>query len=231
MMDHAVSPNTTADPPQANGEEIIARAIEQDIIFGRLGPGEPLREESIAKRHAASRHHVRSALMILERAGIVVRERNKGARVRAYSAREVGQLYDLRELLTRQASLKIPLPVPSSALDRVQQVQAEYEKAIDGGDLPAIHESNDRFHVEIFALCDNPYLVEMLKRCMDMTYVIRAGNMSDTVRTTASCAEHRAMIALLRGTDAWALSELCVQHLRPSKELYLRRLGQDGARP
>ena len=71
---------------------VVAKAIEQDIIFGRLGPGEPLREESLAKLHNASRHHVRSALMILERAGTVVRERNKGARVRAYSAREVRQL-------------------------------------------------------------------------------------------------------------------------------------------
>lgn len=205
-------------------EEAVARAIEQDIIFGRLAPGAPLREETIAREKAASRHHVRSALMILERSGTVVRERNKGARVRAYSAQEVRQLYDVREMLTRQAALHVRLPVPEEAIARVRAIQDAYEDAIDQASLPDIHASNDRFHMELFALCENPYLVDLLKRCMDMTYVIRAANLTDPARLAASRAEHRAMIALLGGTDSWALSEISVQHLRPSKELYLNRL-------
>jgi DNA-binding GntR family transcriptional regulator len=226
-MDHADTRDQTGGTPTLIDEEAVARAIEQDIIFGRLGPGEPLREESLAKQHNASRHHVRSALMILERAGTVVRERNKGARVRAYSAREVRQLYDVRELLTRQAALRIPLPVSPEALARMQKVQADYEAAVARRSLPEIHEQNDRFHMEFFGLCENPYLVELVKRCMDMTRVIRAANMADTERMEAARDEHRALIDLLSGSDPWALSELCVQHLRPSKEFYLNRLDEE----
>jgi len=205
-------------------EEAVARAIELDIIFGRLGPGERLREESIARDKDVSRHHVRSALMILERAGIVTRERNKGAQVRAYTASEVRQLYDVREMLTRQAALKIPLPASTSEIMMVQALQEKYEAAIDRHDLPEIHACNDAFHVGFFSLCRNPHLVEMLKRAMDMTYVIRAADMSNTDRLIAARDEHRAMIQLLGGTDSWALSELCVQHLRPSMRHYLNRL-------
>ncbi|WP_240804440.1 GntR family transcriptional regulator [Qingshengfaniella alkalisoli] len=142
-----------------NEEEAVARAIEQDIIFGRLGPGERLREETIARDKAASRHHVRSALMILERSGIVTRERNKGAHVRAYSAEEVRQLYDLRELLTRQAALKISLPASPRDIANIQALQEDYEAAIASRSLPDIHATNDAFHVGFFALCRNPYLV------------------------------------------------------------------------
>ena len=207
-----------------NEEEAVARAIEHDIIFGRLGPGERLREETIARDKNASRHHVRSALMILERSGIVTRERNKGAHVRAYSADEVRQLYDVREMLTRQAALKIALPASTTDIAAVQALQQAYEAAIDRRSLPDIHASNDAFHVGLFALCRNPYLVDMVKRAMDMTYVIRAADMSNADRLAAARGEHRAMIELLRGTDSWALSELCVQHLRPSKQQYLTRL-------
>ncbi len=212
-------------------EEAVARAIEQDIIFGRLAPGARLREETLARDKAASRHHVRASLMILERTGTVVRERNKGARVRSYSAEEVRQLYDVREMLTRQAALHIALPVAPELRAPVEAAQAAYETAVDRASLPDIHVSNDRFHMEMFALCGNPYLIDMLKRAMDMTYVIRAADMGDTVRLAVARAEHRTMISLLEGTDAWALSEISVQHLRPSKERYLSRLATEQADP
>jgi len=202
----------------------IARALEDDIIYGRLSPGERLREENIAQRLSASRHHVRSALMQLENAGIIVRERNKGARVQAYSAEEVHQLYDVREMLTRQAALRIKLPVAQHLLAGVEAAQVRYEAALTGAHLPAIHEANDLFHSEFFGLCGNPYLVDLLKRLMDRAYVIRAANLADPSRLPKSCAEHRNIIALLAGTDSWALSELCVAHLLPSKVAYLEKL-------
>lgn len=202
----------------------IAQAIEHEIIFGLLPPGAPLREETIAKRYSASRHHVRSALMQLERAGIVAHERNKGARVQAYSPPEVERLYDVREMLTRQATLKITLPVSTEAIAAVQAVQDAFEQAVEKNDLQAIHKTNDAFHIAFFSLCDNPFLVDLLKRSMDMTYVIRAANTSNVKRQAVSCGEHQSMIAMLSGTDSWALSELCVRHLRPSKVAYLERV-------
>jgi DNA-binding GntR family transcriptional regulator len=162
--------------------------------------------------------------MLLERAGIVAHERNKGARVQAYSPPEVERLYDVREMLTRQATLKITLPVSTEAIAAVQAVQDAFEQAVEKNDLQAIHKTNDAFHIAFFSLCDNPFLVDLLKRSMDMTYVIRAANTSNVKRQAVSCGEHQSMIAMLSGTDSWALSELCVRHLRPSKVAYLERV-------
>lgn len=212
------------EPSNQSLELEIARALEYDIVFGRLSPGERLREENIAQRLSASRHHVRSALMQLENAGIIVRERNKGARVQAYSAEEVHQLYDVREMLTRQAALRIKLPVAQHLLADVEAAQVKYEAALNVVHLPTIQETNDLFHSEFFKLCGNPYLVDLLKRLMNRTYVIRAANLANPSHFSKSCAEHRNIIALLAGTDSWALSELCVAHLLPSKVAYLEKL-------
>lgn len=90
----------------------LERRMEEDIIFGRLAPGTRLVKDTLMARYGASRHYVRQALAQLERAGIVLRERNVGATVRSYSPEEVAQIYEVREMLTRQAALKIVLPAP-----------------------------------------------------------------------------------------------------------------------
>src|SRR5688572_18239602 len=83
----------------------IARALEEDIIFGRLAPGTRLTEDALLSRFAVTRHFARQALVQLEAMGIVSRERNKGATVRSLSPREVREIYEVRELLQRQAAL------------------------------------------------------------------------------------------------------------------------------
>ncbi len=87
----------------------IARALEEDIIFGRLAPGTRLTEDTLLARFHVTRHFARQAIVQLETMGIVVRERNKGATVRSLTARQVQEIYDVRELLQRQAALWIKL--------------------------------------------------------------------------------------------------------------------------
>jgi DNA-binding GntR family transcriptional regulator len=88
----------------------VIRRLEEDIIFGRFAPGSRLVEDTLMSRYGASRHFVRQALFQLERQGIVLREKNIGATVRFYSSEEVRQIYQVREMLTRQAALMIALP-------------------------------------------------------------------------------------------------------------------------
>ncbi|MGE0719960.1 MAG: GntR family transcriptional regulator [Alphaproteobacteria bacterium] len=208
-----------------NLEEIIAREIEEDIIFGRLEPGARLREEHLHQRFGGSRHFVRQALGKLERIGIVVRERNKGAAVRAFTSAEVLQIYEVREMLQRQAALRIPLPAPDEDVARIVAIHADYERCADAGDLRGVHEANDRFHTAIFGLCGNGYLLALVKQYMDLTYAIRAKTLAEPEQLAVSRAHHALMIEYLKGTDPWALAELCVQHVRPSKDVYLRRIG------
>ena len=104
----------------------VIRRLEEDIIFGRFAPGSRLVEDTLMTRYGASRHFVRQALFQLERQGIVLREKNIGATVRFYSAEEVRQIYEVREMLTRQAALMIALPAPRSLIDQLSELQRQY---------------------------------------------------------------------------------------------------------
>jgi DNA-binding GntR family transcriptional regulator len=205
-------------------EERVARAIERDIVFGRLAPGQKLPEEELATRFGGSRHQVRQGLARLERIGIVTRERNRGASVRSYTADEVRQIYEIRELLQRQAALRIPLPVEEAAIASLTEIQRHYEIAIKLGDVHQIHATNDLFHSQLFRMCGNELLVQLVKHYMDLSYAIRANAFSDQESMKKSEREHHIMIRLLAGTDSWALSQICVDHILPSKAQYLSKL-------
>lgn len=220
--------SNAAQMPEPPDEE-IADALEDDIIFGRLKPGERLREEALLDRFGHSRHFIRAAFVKLEKKGIVVRTRNVGAAVRAFTVAEVEEIYEVREMIQRQAALRIRLPADPAAVAHIEAIQAQYARAVEASDFRAIHDANDRFHLAIFELCDNAHLVSLVKQYMDLTYIIRTNTFSDRGALQRSRAQHQLMIEHLKGRDSWAFAELCVQHLRPNRDEYIRRLHESAA--
>ena len=219
---------TTAPSREEEQAEVIRR-LEEDIIFGRFAPGSRLVEDTLMGRYSASRHFVRQALFQLERQGIVRREKNVGATVRFYSAEEVRQIYEVREMLTRQAALMIALPAPRELIEELSALQRHYCARADARDLRGIHEANDAFHLVLFAACGNPYLVQSLRDYMNLTLPIRAKNLADQEGLALSRRQHELMIELLNGRDRWAFAQLCVDHMQYSKSDYLARIAGEAA--
>ena len=203
--------------------------LEQDIVLGRLSPGEKLREEELAERFSASRHQVREGLARLERIGIVIKERNRGVSVRRFTADEVRQIYEIREIVQRQAALMISLPAEPATIARLTAINADYEAAVAAGDFERIHEANDLFHTELFRLCGNDLLLQLVKNYMDLTYAIRGSAFGDPENLETSRRHHRIMLDLLAGTDPWALAQICVDHIQPTKTQYLAILRQQAS--
>lgn len=212
-------------PDQARETELddvkIVRALEEDIIFGRLAPGARLTEDKLLSRFPVTRHFVRQALVQLEQMGVVIRERNKGATVRSLTSSEVQQIYAVRELVQRQAALMIPLPAPQGLIEDLLAIHEEHGKHIEAGYLRGVHETNDRFHLTLFGACGNKYLVQTIELYMRYSLPVRANSMSDRMSLDISHSQHKLMIDMLSGRDNWLLAQLCVDHLQPSKRRYI----------
>jgi DNA-binding GntR family transcriptional regulator len=215
----------TEIPAEEHDDLSIARALEEDIIFGRLAPGTRLTEDMLLARFAVTRHFARQALVQLESMGIVVRERNRGATVRSLTAQQVKEIYAVRELLQRQAALWIPLPAPDSLIAELNAIHEEHGRHIEAGFLRGVHETNDRFHLTLFGACGNSHLVQSIELYMRLSLPVRANSMASTASLRVSHEHHRLMIDMLKGSDNWVLAQLCVDHLQPSKARYLDRVG------
>jgi len=211
------------DPPEEHDDLTIARALEEDIIFGRLAPGTRLTEDMLLARFRVTRHFARQALVQLEGMGVVVRERNKSAMVRSLSPGEVQEIYDVRELLQRQAALWIPLPAPAELIAELTAIHEEHGRHIEAGYLRGVHEANDRFHLTLFGACGNSHLVQSIVLYMRLSLPVRANSMSDKASLRIAHEHHRLMIEMLKGRDNWVLAQLCVDHLQPSKRNYLAK--------
>ena len=230
MTDEAMQ-DPASDLSEEPGTEQIADVIERDIFRGRLTPGEKLREEELAERFGASRHHVREALARLAQIGIVAKERNRGAFVRRFAANEVREIYEIREILQRHAALRIGLPATGETIRRLSAINETYEEAVRSGDFHRMHESNDRFHAELFRLCRNDRLVSLIGNYMDLTYAIRGAAFADPENLDRSREHHRIMLSLLSGTDSWALAQICVDHIQLTKQQYLSILRENEEEP
>ncbi len=203
----------------------IVRALEEDIIFGRLAPGARLTEDSLLSRFPVTRHFVRQALVQLEQMGIVVRERNKGATVRSLNPSEVDQIYAVRELVQRQAALLIPLPAPQALIDDLLKIHDEH----GGISRAAICAACTRPMTAFTSSCSGPAgtsnLVQTIELYMRYSLPVRANSMADRVSLEIAHSQHKLMIDMLSGRDNWVLAQLCVDHLQPSKRRYINLVG------
>jgi DNA-binding GntR family transcriptional regulator len=101
--------NPLAELP--NLTEMTYRSIKQNVLDGTFGLESRLTEEALSTQLGISKSPVREALNRLAAEGLISIEARRGAYLRQFSAKEVADLYELRELLEVQSiSLAIITP-------------------------------------------------------------------------------------------------------------------------
>ncbi len=132
-----------------------------------------------------------------KRWGIVVRQPNRGAAVRDFSADEVEQIYNVRGVLERYAAEIIPLPADPVLLGRLREIQARHGRAVDAGDPRTVFRANLEFHRVFFGACGNPYLAEQIDQLASRAHAIRFLAITDDALLDRARREHGQMIAYL----------------------------------
>ena len=77
----------------------VTDRLRDDILEGSLAPGTRLIELQLTDRYGVGRAAIRSAIVELDKEGLVVREANRGATVRAISVDEAIEVYEARAAL------------------------------------------------------------------------------------------------------------------------------------
>jgi DNA-binding GntR family transcriptional regulator len=208
-----------APAKEATGE--LVRALEEDILFGRLRPRERLVEDDLIERFQATRHAVRQALVELERIGMVVRVANRGAQVRDFTRAEVEQICAVREMLHSHAASLIPLPADPALIAQLETLDRAHRAAVKRASLSDIHKLNNEFHETLFAACGNPYLVATINDYARLSLAFRCHLMANPTLALRSADQHREMIEALKRGDRNGIVRLCIEHTQPSKQVYM----------
>ncbi|MBM3722251.1 MAG: GntR family transcriptional regulator [Actinobacteria bacterium] len=83
--------------------DVVTDDLRDAIIAHELEPGRRLAEDDLANQMGVSRGPVREALARLEREGLIVIERHKGARIASWGKSDVEEIFSLRVVLEQLA--------------------------------------------------------------------------------------------------------------------------------
>lgn len=140
----------------------VYEVVRDRILSGELAPSAPVREEELANAMGVSRTPVREALNRLATEGFLERAPRRGLRVPARSIGELVQLYPvLQALELLAADLAFPRIGPEE-LERLEEINAAFARAVDASDIVTAIELNDRFHHLFAGLSGNAVLCHLL---------------------------------------------------------------------
>lgn len=207
----------------------VADLLEEDIVLGRLNPRERLIEDDLCARFVLKRHVARRVLAELQARGLAEHRPHVGTSVKSFSPDRVRELYEIRVLLEASAAARMPLPLPPSDLAPLLALQRTHDEAVARGDLRAAFRSNLHFHETLFGLCGNAMLTEAIGEYARRTHPIRSSAFAYPGYLERARDQHHQMLEALRVGDRGRLVRLCRDHLKPSRDLYLRlrRSGSD----
>ena len=206
-------------PPTASD---LTFRLREAITRGSLMPNERLIEADLADRFRVNRAHIRTALAILDQEGMVVRERNRGARVRAISDAEALEIAETRlaieVLVARQASAR------ATAADRkaLRAIEADMRAAVAGEDYAHFSQCNAALHREIQRTAGNATATRILDTLKSHLVRMQYRVILLPGRPNSSLAEHRAIVDAICKGDGDAAEGAMRRHLE-SFTLLLRQ--------
>jgi DNA-binding GntR family transcriptional regulator len=130
--------------------EHVRRVMRDDIVTGRLAPGERLTEAELIKRTGVSRTPVRDGVRRLEAEGLVVSYRGRGTYVAfRLTPEEALLIYDCRLVLEPYLTRRAAERITPEALATIKDVLDRFQEAI-GADPAEAGRLDAQFHLAIY---------------------------------------------------------------------------------
>ncbi len=150
--------------------ERLAERILQDVMTGRLKPGERLKEELLAQTHAVSRATVREALIALARQGYVVRIPRSGAKIAEFSRSDLDDLFEMRAALLSVAAGRYTRQAGPAQRAELEALVVELEKMAGIADMLPQDFATQSVRIQTFLTerCGNNHLPDMYKQLASM---------------------------------------------------------------
>jgi DNA-binding GntR family transcriptional regulator len=202
----------------------IAERLRAAILDGHFGPGERLREEALARSMGVSRGPVREALVKLEREGLLVIRRNRGAVVAQLSREDLDEVYTLRVAIERLAVQRAVARVDERALARIQAVVDEIAAAVARGISEQEGAELDvRFHDRIYQAANHRRLYECWTNLRPQIHILFLNrNVANPDFRDYAVTSHQEILDAIRDRDESLAVRLTETHLRGSYELAVR---------
>ncbi|GAA3943455.1 GntR family transcriptional regulator [Microbacterium soli] len=213
----------TQDRPEGIGvAQWVFDSLKDEIIQGRIAPGEFLVEGTLASRFTVSRGPAREALQRLSQAGLVKAMPRVGYQVTHVNARDFEEVFVMRLLLepeaTRLATRRIAAKQCSIArLDALAQAGYELRDAPPENFATRVLALNHEFHLHIAELSNVRRIESAVDTLLDdlsrvMHLLASSPDLLDPVYD-----DHPDLVKVMAAGDADGAAELMTQSLEQTR--------------
>jgi DNA-binding GntR family transcriptional regulator len=210
----------------------IEEALRLDIIEGTLGPGTRLRVEGLSQEYGVSPTPIREALQRLAAENFVTLDPRVGASVTRLSARELREVYWLRDLL-ECAALRRSIEVGDAKWEEsVQSAWTGFLPLLTAGrsDILAWSRVHRAFHAATMSAAASQWLAHFVSMLQNQSE--RYQILSVKTASRDSLGEHQSIYRAVMARDVEAAVEAHRNHLLTTVSLLepgLRAQSGEGA--
>jgi DNA-binding GntR family transcriptional regulator len=202
----------------------LAEQLRQEILNGRIAPGDRIVEGAWARKFGVAQSSVREALNILVAEGFVQKGHGRSARVVRLSEQDVLHMYQIRAVLEGLAArLTVQMNLP---VDDMESALAEMEEAAQRDDLRHTIDCLIRFHLALCSKPGNGLLIEQAKRILiplfafTLMRAVARGLTAEPWRQ--GLAAHRQMLDAIRSGDPFFAEQMAVRAIHGFMDLAIR---------
>ncbi|MBC5768166.1 phosphonate utilization associated transcriptional regulator [Ramlibacter sp. GTP1] len=210
---------------------VVQQEIERAILAGEYPPGSKLIEQTLAEKMGVSRGPVREACRMLEEAGLLRNEKNRGVFVRDIPIEEAVEIFDLRAAMDELVGRRLAENIKPAQLKEIRELVDSMEKAVKAEDARNYHLLNLRFHDRLVEMAGNSKLTTIYRKLIKELSLFRRLNLADGWLMPISAGEHRAIVKAIASGDAEAAGRAMFDHVMESKERTIQNHMQRQAAP
>lgn len=205
--------------------KLVQDEIERMILAGELAPGSKLTELTLASRLGVSRGPVREAFRMLDEAGLVRTEKNRGVFVRNIALDEALEIFELRAVMEMYIGRKLAETATATQVKELRQMVDAMDQACKAGDAQAYHRYNLSFHARLLALVGNAKFASTYGRLIKELSLIRRKNLTlESMKIYTR--EHRQIVKALAARDSEAAGQALFDHVMNSRERTLQNYSE-----
>jgi DNA-binding GntR family transcriptional regulator len=207
--------NNKVTPPKRGLNDPTSQ-IREAIVTQRFLPNERLVEEDLVRLFDANRGAIRLAIARLEQEGLIIREANRGARVRLVSPKEASEITEVRATLEALIARHAAIKITPQQVTQLRAKLVELRAILGQGDLVHYASENMKFHHQIVEIADHPTTAKMLESLSARSVVSQYRPFLEPGRAETIMREHEHLVEVLASKDPEAAEKTMRAHLEDS---------------
>jgi DNA-binding GntR family transcriptional regulator len=192
----------------------LADFLREEIVSGRLAPGERLTEQALAERCQVSRVPLREAFRILSAEGLIVLSPHRGASVAALSQDDLVDLFEARAAIESHACGLAATVASKDVVKPLHKIVADMRRAVADGNITTYYALANEFHTGLVAASKNAVLQRMYEQIRRQLRRYQAAMSRMPELPKRSITEHAKILKAIDMQDSRAAQDAATGHIR-----------------